>query len=314
MNVHPPSLLAASTTQEALSFIDQVTRWLLTSGLSIALIILVAVVARVVAGIIVNRIFRTMFDSGARVSKMTNVVVRRTTDTAVLKAQQDRRQQRADTLAQVAKTIAGVTITAIACVMVLSELNIDIAPIIASLGVAGLAAGIGAQTIIKDVIAGIVMLFEDVVAVGDYVDLQYAEGTVEHINLRVTQVRALNGSLWTVRNGEIISIGNFSRDYGTAFVVLDIDNGADDDEVTAAFDTVLADVVSDPLIGPKLLATPSVTGILTMDGARYQRRVTADTLPGAQWDVERALRKRIRIEFTRRGIGFALPRFQETGQ
>src|SRR5699024_13302 len=85
------------------------------------------------------------------------------------------------------------------------------------------AAGIGALTIIKDVVAGVVMLFEDIVAVGDWVDLEYAEGTVESINLRATQVRGIDGVLWTVRNGEIIRVGNYARGFSTAVVVLDID-------------------------------------------------------------------------------------------
>lgn len=291
---------------------DSLLSWLLSSGVRILVIIAVAVLARIIAGILITRIFSTMFEQGTRVSRMTNVVIRKTNDSALAKAQLERRQQRADTLANVSKNVTAVAIAGIAFVMILAELNINIAPIIASLGVAGLAAGIGAQTIIKDVVAGVVMLFEDVVAVGDYVDLEYAEGTVENINLRVTQIRGLNGVLWTVRNGEIIRVGNYSRGLGTAFVVLDISADADDSAVSEVIDSVIKNLKSDSEFGPKMLGGVDVTGILAIDGARYQRRITAETIPGKQWEVERELRKRIREEFSRRGIEFALPRFQES--
>lgn len=291
---------------------DSLLSWLLSSGVRILVIIAVAVLARIIAGILITRIFSTMFEQGTRVSRMTNVVIRKTNDSALAKAQLERRQQRADTLANVSKNVTAVAIAGIAFVMILAELNINIAPIIASLGVAGLAAGIGAQTIIKDVVAGVVMLFEDVVAVGDYVDLEYAEGTVENINLRVTQIRGLNGVLWTVRNGEIIRVGNYSRGLGTAFVVLDISADADDSAVSEVIDSVIKNLKSDSEFGPKMLGGVDVTGILAVDGARYQRRITAETIPGKQWEVERELRKRIREEFSRRGIEFALPRFQES--
>lgn len=304
--------LSTSSTQEALSLVDSLLSWLLSSGVRILVIIAVAVLARIIAGILITRIFSTMFEQGTRVSRMTNVVIRKTNDSALAKAQLERRQQRADTLANVSKNVTAVAIAGIAFVMILAELNINIAPIIASLGVAGLAAGIGAQTIIKDVVAGVVMLFEDVVAVGDYVDLEYAEGTVENINLRVTQIRGLNGVLWTVRNGEIIRVGNYSRGLGTAFVVLDISADADDSAVSEVIDSVIKNLKSDSEFGPKMLGGVDVTGILAIDGARYQRRITAETIPGKQWEVERELRKRIREEFSRRGIEFALPRFQES--
>ena len=196
--------------------------------------------------------------------------------------------------------------------MILSQVGVNIAPIIASLGVAGLAAGIGAQTLIKDVLAGVIMLFEDLVAVGDYVDLQFAEGTVENVNLRVTQVRGLNGVLWTVRNGEIISLGNYSRGLGTAFVMLDIASSADDAAVTEAIHAVFDTLKADQKWSKLIVGAPQATGILSVDGARYQRRITADTIPGKQWDVEREIRKRLRVEFDKRGIEFALPRFQES--
>ena len=205
-------------------------------------------------------------------------------------------------------------IWAIASVMVLAEIGVNIAPVIASLGVVGLAAGIGAQTVIKDVVAGVVMLFEDIVAVGDWVDLEYAEGTVESINLRATQVRGIDGVLWTVRNGEIVRVGNYARGFSNAVVVLDIDAGADDEQVTRVLESVSAELVEDPQWSDQVLSAPTITGMLDIDGNRYQRRLVIQTLPGEQWGVERELRSRIRTGFAAAEIAFAMPRFVETVQ
>lgn len=304
--------LAETTTQEAFSLVDRIGQWLLSNGVTILVIILVALLVRFVVGILVNRIFQTMYQSGSRISRMTNVVVKKHPDAGLAAAHEERRKQRADTLSTASKNVASVVIWSIAFVMILAQVGVNIAPIIASLGVAGLAAGIGAQTLIKDVLAGVIMLFEDLVAVGDYVDLQFAEGTVENVNLRVTQVRGLNGVLWTVRNGEIISLGNYSRGLGTAFVMLDIASSADDAAVTEAIHAVFDTLKADQKWSKLIVGAPQATGILSVDGARYQRRITADTIPGKQWDVEREIRKRLRAEFDKRGIEFALPRFQES--
>ncbi len=306
------NLLAETTTEEAFSLVDRVGEWLLSNGITILVIILVALIVRFVVGALINRVFTTMYQSGSRISRMTNVVVKKNPDAGMAAANEERRKQRADTLATASKNVASVIIWSIAFVMILSQVGVNIAPIIASLGVAGLAAGIGAQTLIKDVLAGVIMLFEDLVAVGDYVDLQFAEGTVENVNLRVTQVRGLNGVLWTVRNGEVITLGNYSRGLGTAFVELDIDSAANDEKVTEAIHAVFDALKSDQKWATLIVGTPEASGILTVDGARYQRRITADTIPGKQWDVEREIRKRLRGEFNKRGIEFALPRFQES--
>ncbi len=306
------NLLAETTTEEAFSLVDRVGEWLLSNGITILVIILVALIVRFVVGALINRVFTTMYQSGSRISRMTNVVVKKNPDAGMAAANEERRKQRADTLSTASKNVASVIIWSIAFVMILSQVGVNIAPIIASLGVAGLAAGIGAQTLIKDVLAGVIMLFEDLVAVGDYVDLQFAEGTVENVNLRVTQVRGLNGVLWTVRNGEVITLGNYSRGLGTAFVELDIDSAANDEKVTEAIHAVFDALKSDQKWMKLIVGLPEASGILSVDGARYQRRITADTIPGKQWDVEREIRKRLRVEFDKRGIEFALPRFQES--
>jgi len=305
-------LLSSPTADDALSVMDQLLQWLLTSGVKIVIIILAATMMSLLAGWLLRRFFRTMVQSGSKLSTVAGTVIKR--DPKSQRAAQARREQRASTLSNVSRNIAHVMIWAIASVMILSEIGVNIAPVIASLGVVGLAAGIGAQTVIKDVVAGVVMLFEDIVAVGDWVDLEYAEGTVESINLRATQVRGIDGVLWTVRNGEIVRVGNYARGFSNAVVVLDIDAGADDEQVTRVLEEVSAELVEDPQWSDQVLSAPSITGMLDMDGNRYQRRLVIQTLPGEQWGVERELRSRIRTGFAAAEIAFAMPRFVETVQ
>lgn len=304
--------LADPGTDQALSMMDSLVQWLTSSGVLIVVILVAATAASMVASWLLRRFFRTMADSGTKLSSVAGSVVKR--DARAQKAAQARREQRAETLSSVARNVAHLIIWAVALVMILDKIGVNIAPVIASLGVIGLAAGIGAQTIIKDVVAGIVMLFEDIIAVGDYVDLEYAEGTVVGINLRVTQVRGVDGVLWTVRNGEIVRTGNYSRGFSNAVVVLDIDAGADDRAVTDVLTTVTEQLAKDPDWTDVLQSAASISGMLDVDGNRYQRRVIIQTAPGEQWGVERELRGRVRAAFTDAGIGFALPRFTEAVQ
>lgn len=302
-------ILADPTVEDTLSLVDSLWRWLATSGLRILLILVAAIIVTAVVGWLLRRFFSTMSESSTRLASVAGTVVKR--DARAQKAAAARRQQRTETLSNVARNVSRLLIWAIAMVMILSELGVNVAPVIASLGVVGLAAGIGAQTIIKDVVAGVVMLFEDIIAVGDAVDLEYASGTVEGINLRVTQVRALDGTLWTVRNGEIIRIGNMSRGFSNAVITLDIDASADNSRVSTILEEVTRAFVEDADWEPKITGEPSISGILGVDGSRFQRRVMIRATPSDKPDVEQELRRRIRIAFAEAHIPFALPRYQE---
>ncbi|HEY3005200.1 MAG TPA: mechanosensitive ion channel domain-containing protein [Kribbellaceae bacterium] len=126
----------------------------------------------------------------------------------------ERRQQRAETMASLLKSTATIVLSAMAGVMVLDELGFDILPILASASLVGVALGFGAQTLVKDFLAGIFMILEDQYGVGDYIDMEKASGTVESVGLRVTRLRDNDGTIWYVRNGEITRVGNHSQHNG----------------------------------------------------------------------------------------------------
>ena len=123
----------------------------------------------------------------------------------------ERRRQRTETLGTVLRSLVTATVFSVAFVMILDELAIPIAPLLASAGVAGVALGFGAQSLVKDFISGVFMLVEDQYGVGDVIDTGEAIGTVEDVTLRVTRLRDGNGVVWYVRNGEIVRVGNRSQ-------------------------------------------------------------------------------------------------------
>jgi small conductance mechanosensitive channel len=122
----------------------------------------------------------------------------------------ERRTQRAETIASLLCSTVTIILTAVLVVMVLAELGFNILPVVASASIIGVALGFGAQTLVKDFLAGIFMIFEDQYAVGDLVDMEKATGVVEAVGLRVTQLRGEDGTIWYVRNGEVLRVGNLS--------------------------------------------------------------------------------------------------------
>lgn len=201
-----------------------------------------------------------------------------------------RRAQRAEAIGSVLRSTASATIFTVALLLALGELNIDLAPLIAGAGIAGIALGFGAQTLIRDVLAGLFILLEDQYGVGDLVDLGEASGTVQGIGLRVTTLRDLRGVVWYVPNGEIRRVGN--RSHGPATVVVDIPIGHVPVPQAAAALRAGADrLVADPELGPDLIEPPELLGVerITVDGAEF--RTIVKTTADSQWQVGRALRR-----------------------
>src|SRR5262249_4059174 len=135
----------------------------------------------------------------------------------------ERRRQRAQALASVLRSFVSISVFVIAIMLILGELGVNLAPLLASAGIAGIALGFGAQNLVKDFIAGLFMLLEDQYGVGDIVDLGEASGTVEAVGLRITTVRDVRGVLWYIRNGEIVRVGN--RSQGWALIIVDVPVG-----------------------------------------------------------------------------------------
>ncbi|HEU5127396.1 MAG TPA: mechanosensitive ion channel family protein [Glycomyces sp.] len=205
----------------------------------------------------------------------------------------DRRLQRAATLTSVLQHINGVVIFSVAFMMILGAFNVNLAPILASAGIAGLAIGFGAQHLVQDYVAGIFMLLEDQYGVGDIVDVGEVVGTVEDMGLRVTTIRSLDGTLWYVRNGQILRVGNTSQSW--AYIVLDIPlpPAVDVDEASEVIMGAVRSFAEDEEWSESVLGEPEFSGVASMTidetTVRFGLKMTSDQ----QWAGGRELRRRI---------------------
>jgi small conductance mechanosensitive channel len=222
-----------------------------------------------------------------------------------------RRTQRARTIGSVLRSASSALILGIAVVMVLAEFGVALGPILASAGIVGVAIGFGAQSLVRDFLSGMFMLLEDQYGVGDVVDLGTANGTVEAVGLRVTTVRDGNGTVWYVRNGEILRVGNKSQGYAVAVADLPLAHGADIPLATDIATRVAAEVAADPDVAEHLAEPPQVVGIEKVAPEGVTFRVTARTGPGQRDTVQRALITALAAEFDRaelpRPLAFPTP-------
>jgi small conductance mechanosensitive channel len=183
--------------------------WFVARPISILLILIIALVVRWLVRRALDRVVRRASEGSVP------AVLARTKAGAVLSELRpgaaDRRRERAQTMGSVLKSITSAVIMGIAAIMILAELGVPVAPILTGAGIVGVALGFGAQNFVKDFLAGIFMILEDQLGVGDVIDTGQATGTVEAVGLRVTRLRDVNGTIWYVRNGEILRIGNESQ-------------------------------------------------------------------------------------------------------
>lgn len=227
---------------------------------------------------------------------------------AMDQAQDDRRKARIKTLAAVGKSAAAILVWAWAILAILQAININVGPIIASAGVVGLAIGFGAQSLVKDFLSGVFMLVEDQYGVGDVVDVgDDIIGEVEDISLRLTTVRDIDGTLWYVRNGEILRVGNLSDDFSIARVQIPVGLSNDSEK---AWEVILASAnagVKDERIKNGILEDPVMNGVTDFQPDHISYRISVKTLPGRQWEVQRILQAKILNDMRKEDITTPYP-------
>ncbi|TDC88081.1 mechanosensitive ion channel family protein [Actinomadura sp. 7K507] len=218
-----------------------------------------------------------------------------------------RRAQRAQTLGSVLRSIASVLIMGTALFSVLGSLGLNLAPILASASVIGVAVGFGAQNIVKDLLAGLFMLLEDQYGVGDFIDVGTAKGTVEAVTLRVTRMRDVDGVVWYVPNGEIKKVGNESQNWGRAVLDIPVDIQENTERVKEILQDTADEMAADGPWNDIVLEAPSVWGVQALAGDALVIRVVLKTAPGRQGDVARELRERVKRAFDEAGVTVATP-------
>ncbi len=280
--------------------------YFLVKPLQIVLILVLALIARYLLHRGINKLVRST--SGSHVPTILKPLKERLPNslqdaTAIFP---ERRRQRAEAIGSVLRSFTTVSVYSIAVLLILGQLGVVLGPLLASAGIVGVALGFGAQTLVKDLIAGLFMLLEDQYGVGDVVDVGEASGTVEAVGLRITTIRDVRGVLWYIRNGEIVKVGNKSQ--GWAMVVVDVPIGyASVDRAVDVLREAAAGLAQDPDFAEDLIDPPDVLGVeqLTVDGAVL--RTTVKTASDAQWRIGRELRRRLTEALAEAGLAGQIP-------
>ena len=212
------------------------------------------------------------------------------------------RAQQLRTLSSVIYSIGVFVIIFLAALQILPLLGINMGPLLASAGIAGLALGFGAQTLVRDFINGFFVLVENQYDVGDTVKIAGVQGVVEAMTLRRTVLRDDNGTLYTVPSSEIKVVSNLTRDWTQLSLHISVAYGADTDRVIQLLEKVAQEVANDPTYAEMIVAKPQVPGIEKVSGSEVDYLLLVKTRPGSQYAVSREMRRRIKATFEKNKI------------
>ena len=267
--------------------IDTFTRWLATSGLRIVLIIVGALVVMRLASFITRRIERTFDDD----------------DPTTM----NEREKQAATLGKVMRYVVRVTVWGMAFLIILKEIGVDIGPILAGVGVAGLAIGFGAQSLVKDLLAGVFVLVENQYHVGDVIRASGVSGLVERITLRATTLRDLDGRVHVIPNGAFDVVTNMTKQYSRCVLDIGVAYKEDVDEVMAVLQELGDEMAADPKYSTVITAPLEVLGVEDFGDSSVVIRMRFTTIPMQQWMVAREFRRRVKKTFDAKGIEIPFP-------
>lgn len=294
-------MMAAMPTHNVFGLTDRQLADFVTSPLRIAAIFLVALVLRFLVGRVIRRTVRTIRDG--RVNKRLHALGEKTPLLIVDMSEVaiDRRRARAATLGALLTSVANFVIVAVAVVTVLGQVGIDLGPILASAGIIGVAVGFGAQNLVKDFLSGLFLVLEDTYSVGDTVDIGPATGTVEIIGLRSTRIRDVHGTLWSVRNGAIVRVANYSQLWQRALFDTLVVRSADVERARAAILAAALEVAAEDRWAGVALEPPAVWGVNEVRENGIVLRLAVKRRTGHD-DFDRALRERVLHDLDELGV------------
>ncbi|MYV99575.1 mechanosensitive ion channel family protein, partial [Streptomyces sp. SID3343] len=302
MSVLVPGFLlsfdAAKQDGKVSSWFDRHGESLVVTPIRILSIILVALILRAVTRKLITQLVGRMANSG------TDSTGRPVTG-FLLNA--ERRRQRAETVGSVLRSTASFVILGIAGLMVLGEFKVNLAPLLASAGIAGVAIGFGARNLVTDFLSGMFMILEDQYGVGDLVDAGAATGTVVEVGLRITKLRDVDGTVWYIRNGEIKRIGNKSQGWGTAKVDVQVGYHEDVEKVRAVIVSTAEALADVEPWNERVWGPAAVSGMESVTPDAVVVQVQIKTMPGQELSVARELRGRMKRAFDDAGIRISEP-------
>lgn len=275
---------------------------LLTRSLKVAAILVVAFAMNRLARWMVRRLVRSLQQQQVqqRLASIRAKTPRALRSTEPLPSL--RRSQRADAIGALVRNLSSVVIWLVASASILQILGVQLGPLVAGAGFVGLAIAISAQQMVTDFLAGIAMLLEDEYGVGDVIDVGPATGEVERVGLRTTQLRAVDGTVWHVRNGEIDRVGNLSRDWRRVLLDVEVARGADLPLATRTVEHAAQELSQDEQWRPWLLEEPEIWGVEGLGPASTTIRLGLKTRPSKRDEVARELRARVDEAIEQAGI------------
>ncbi|WP_427922436.1 mechanosensitive ion channel family protein [Streptomyces sp. cg40] len=284
---------AQESATNAASWVEQNWSTWLAIGLRVLLILVIAAVLRMTVRRAITKLIDRM-----------NRTVESVDGTALggLLVNAERRRQRSQAIGSVLRSVASFVILGTAALMILGTFEINLAPLLASAGVAGVAIGFGARNLVTDFLSGVFMILEDQYGVGDQIDAGVASGEVIEVGLRVTKLRGDNGEIWYVRNGEVKRIGNLSQGWATAGVDVTVRASENLDRVKATLDAVSERMSKEEPWNELLWGPIEVLGLDSVLIDSMVVRVSAKTMPGKSVGVERELRWRVKRAFDEANI------------
>ena len=291
----------------------EIIGWGVARPLKVVLILLAAVVVNrllknTIDGVVSRLVeSRSEKESAAESGALVARVGRRARKLTGIHERAERSRQRARTLGGLFRTTTTVAIYVLALLLALGEIGFDLGPLIAGAGIVGFAIGFGAQSMVSDIIAGIFILVEDQYAEGDWVDLGDASGTVEAVNLRTTVLRDIAGSQWTVPNGEIRRVCNFSQDFGKTVLDVDVAYDTDIDLAASVIKEVADELWRENLDSTTIIEEPQIAGVQNFGADSITIRLVVKTEAGEQWATGRLIRARLKKAFDANGIEIPFP-------
>jgi small conductance mechanosensitive channel len=261
--------------------------WIFDSGLSVLMIALVAYALVRATALIVKR-FEFEVTKGTTLDALE-------------------RAKRARTLGSVVSKVMTALISGIAGLMILREFGLDITPVLTGAGIAGLAVGFGAQTLVRDIISGFFLILEDQVRVGDVAAINGTGGLVEEINLRTIVLRDAEGTVHVFPNGSINTLANRSKDFSYYVIDLGISYREDPDRVAAILREVSGELQADPKFAPFILEPVEILGVDAFTDWAVTMKFRIKTVPLKQWEVGREFRKRLKKALDRHGVEIPFP-------
>lgn len=257
-------------------------------GLKILIILLVSFIIHKTAGYLIDKLVRKLITTDAHLSK-------------------EAEEKRENTIIKIFSGTFSVSLWIVVVIMIVSEFGVDVAPLIAGAGIAGVAVGFGGQYLIRDIITGIFIILENQYRVGDIVEIGGRSGVIVDISLRITVLRDLDGILHYVPHGEVKTVSNMSKGFSRININIGVGYGSDIDKVEEIVNGVGDELSEDEKFKDMIVSAPKFLRVEDLGDSAVVIKVLGDVKPGKQWEVSGEFKKRIKIAFDKEGIDIPFP-------